>query len=489
MNKDQVRNILIGIVVSLFTLAGTAMYFEWQKDKPLGFSVASYESTVAQSISSSTSSIRVASIKDKGGTNLNLTTLGGKIFLTLGPGTVKEEFVKCTDYSGTTFSGCTRGLPFSGSTDGSETGSSTLQFPHSAGESIIASNQPAVYEQLLDKDTDQKLIGSIIIATSSLFIGDGTNTLDKILYANTTAATSTKPKIYYDVVDARWELTNDGVSSFVISPTSTVFAAGKNISISSSVILTQDTVYFPTIYATTTQITGALSASGTVIFGYMGSSTSPNANNTLDLGYYGGAWRNIYASGTIYAGGFSVTGSGTTTYTNLVASGALTVGTTSQRNARLTIDTAANGLVGMQIRGTAGQTANLLEIFDPQGTATTTVNNNGAVTIGRTLSVIGASTIGTSGSAIKRIYTGTFAYNSITENADTCEEYEATSETGNPGVGDIIIVQPENLLNAVHFIQGARVSSANNIALIDCQMFTSDQGFITDVKYIGIDFE
>ena len=306
MNEHQLKNLLVGITVSLFTLAGTAMFFEWQKDRILGFSVASYNSTIAQSISASTSSIRVAGIKDRGGNDLDIATLGGKIFLTLEPGTSKEEFTVCTGRTGTTFTGCTRGLPFSGSTNNSETASSTLQFSHNSGSIVIASNQPAVYEQLLDKDTDQRLTGSIIIATSSLFIGDGSNTGNKILYANNASATSTKPRIFFNVTNSLWEVSNDGASTFSISPTSTIISAGKNLNITSSVVGTNDTIYVPTIYATTTQITGALSASGTVIFGYMGSSTSPNSNNTLDLGYYGGAWRDIFASGTLYAGSLTL---------------------------------------------------------------------------------------------------------------------------------------------------------------------------------------
>lgn len=70
-------------------------------------------------------------------------------------------------------------------------------------------------------------------------------------------------------------------------------------------------------YATSTVIfyvdpDGNVRASGTLIMTGTGSSTiagplRPNANNTLDLGGFGSAWRDIYASGTLRLGGRAAT--------------------------------------------------------------------------------------------------------------------------------------------------------------------------------------
>jgi hypothetical protein len=58
--------------------------------------------------------------------------------------------------------------------------------------------------------------------------------------------------------------------------------------------------------------TTSIATTGTSTFA-SGLAPTSTANNTLDLGGFGSAWRGIYASGTIYGGSLSVTGTGTST--------------------------------------------------------------------------------------------------------------------------------------------------------------------------------
>ncbi|MEK7516857.1 MAG: hypothetical protein AAB562_04665, partial [Patescibacteria group bacterium] len=64
--------------------------------------------------------------------------------------------------------------------------------------------------------------------------------------------------------------------------------------------------------------TGSIAASGTLFLAGTGSSTfagpiRPSSNNAIDLGGFGSAWRDIYASGTIRAGSFDLTSTSATT--------------------------------------------------------------------------------------------------------------------------------------------------------------------------------
>lgn len=66
----------------------------------------------------------------------------------------------------------------------------------------------------------------------------------------------------------------------------------------------------------TVNISGGLNASGT--FTLSGNATTtqitPWANNTSDLGDFGYAWKDIYASGTIYSENYSAGAAGTSTF-------------------------------------------------------------------------------------------------------------------------------------------------------------------------------
>lgn len=121
----------------------------------LGFSVVSrYRTRLSSSMTSTQSTVPVSSVESFDGTTLTMALLGDKVFLTLEPGTAREEIVKCTALSSTTWSSCTRGLAFTGT---AETAVTANQKAHNAGSIVVMSNVHYVYEQLTDTDTDQTI--------------------------------------------------------------------------------------------------------------------------------------------------------------------------------------------------------------------------------------------------------------------------------------------------------------------------------------------
>jgi hypothetical protein len=114
----------------------------------LGYTVVTnYATTLSTSITSSQTTLPVGTTKDKKGVQLATSTLGMKIYLNIEPGGTKEELVVCTGISGDTWTGCTRGLAFSG-TD--ESAVPSYQFNHSAGSKVVMSNIHYVYQNFVD---------------------------------------------------------------------------------------------------------------------------------------------------------------------------------------------------------------------------------------------------------------------------------------------------------------------------------------------------
>lgn len=125
----------------------------------LGYSVATgYKTTLSSSMTSVQNYVPVSSMKLRDGSTLTTSTLGGKVYLVLEPGSVREEIVKCTGSSATQWTNCTRGLPFSGT---SEVSSSTLAKAHNAGTTVVMSDVHYVFEQFADiNDKDQTIGGA-----------------------------------------------------------------------------------------------------------------------------------------------------------------------------------------------------------------------------------------------------------------------------------------------------------------------------------------
>jgi len=140
--------------------------YEFISSDKLGYSVASsYSTTLSSSMTSTQSTVSVSSITTKIGDELSMAVLGTKAFFTLEPGGSKEEIVMCTGLSGTSWTGCTRGL--------SSIGTSTVTVvarrkTHSAGSILIMSNVHYVYDEMIDKDTDETIAGIKTFSSSPI---------------------------------------------------------------------------------------------------------------------------------------------------------------------------------------------------------------------------------------------------------------------------------------------------------------------------------
>lgn len=117
--------------------------------KMLGYSIiTNYQTVLSASISSSQTTIPVSSLKTKDGHTLVKSDFGEYIYLSLETGAVKEEIIRCTDISGSSFTGCTRGLAFYGTSTSAVVGN---QYAHSAGSKVTMSNVHYVYQEFIDR--------------------------------------------------------------------------------------------------------------------------------------------------------------------------------------------------------------------------------------------------------------------------------------------------------------------------------------------------
>ena len=131
--------------------------YELIPDDALGYSVATgYKTTLASSMTSTQSTVSASSITTTDGTTLTMGVLGSKVFFTIEPGGSKQEIVMCTGISGTSWTGCTRGLSFVGTSTASVTANRKT---HSAGSVIIMSNVHYAYDELVDKDSNETIAG------------------------------------------------------------------------------------------------------------------------------------------------------------------------------------------------------------------------------------------------------------------------------------------------------------------------------------------
>lgn len=169
-------NFKTGYRVAVYSDLQAQRYFSlgYELDKGLlGFSVVTnYSTTLSSSITATQTTIPVGTTKDKKGEQLATSTLGMKIYLNIEPGGNKEELVVCTGISGDNWTGCTRGLAFSG-TD--ESAVSSYQYAHSAGSRVVMSNIHYVYQNFVDLDSNQTITGNKTFSGTANFTGGVSN--------------------------------------------------------------------------------------------------------------------------------------------------------------------------------------------------------------------------------------------------------------------------------------------------------------------------
>lgn len=154
---------------------GYILELNYLDDKKLGFGVVSdYKTTLSSPVSATQSTLPASSVTTTDGHTLTMADFGSKVFLTVEPGGIKQEIAMCTGISGTTWTGCTRGLAFYGSSTASVAANRKT---HSAGVQVIISNVHYIYQQLLNKEDDETVAGTKTF-TSLPLIPTTTPTID-----------------------------------------------------------------------------------------------------------------------------------------------------------------------------------------------------------------------------------------------------------------------------------------------------------------------
>lgn len=180
----------------------------------LGASVATgYKTTLDVSMTSSQTTLSPSTLVLSDGVTLTMDLLDGEIFLVVEPGSARQEIIRCTAISSGDFSSCTRGLSFSGT---SLVSVPANQYAHRAGSSVIQSNVHYVYENFVDKDSNETVSGTKRFASNEFIIGDGTVSGNKKLYFCDTSSTST-----CGYISATPSSTDPGLLDFYLSPDGT----------------------------------------------------------------------------------------------------------------------------------------------------------------------------------------------------------------------------------------------------------------------------
>ena len=177
----------------------TGGYKLWTGDKKLGYSVVTdFGPRLSVSMTSVQATVPVTSMSIKDGHTLVMSDFGSVVYLTIEPGAVKEEIVACTGISGLTFTGCTRGLAFHGTSTASVAANAKS---HQSGSSVILSNVHYVYNKFVNVDDSQTIDGvktftsrptSTTSPASSL---DQIATIKDIMTATTTGGVNATPTI------------------------------------------------------------------------------------------------------------------------------------------------------------------------------------------------------------------------------------------------------------------------------------------------------
>lgn len=117
--------------------------------------ITNFRTTLAQgmTISQLTSVLASATVQ---GHVIVPADYGSVIYLTINPGAANMEVVRASTNSGTTFTLDKRGLAWYGDGD---TELSPFKFAHNAGEPVIVSNVKNVYDQLVDRWSDETIGG------------------------------------------------------------------------------------------------------------------------------------------------------------------------------------------------------------------------------------------------------------------------------------------------------------------------------------------
>lgn len=137
--------------------------------------VTGYSSRTTSYVSAVATTIPVASTKDKAGNQITLANVSPsstvRIYMNLEAGTAREELIACTGVTSVSWTNCTRGLTFQGS---STAASSTLAKAHNSGSNVIISNTGQFYGEYVSIDGAQNVYGVKTFYTFPVFSNTAT---------------------------------------------------------------------------------------------------------------------------------------------------------------------------------------------------------------------------------------------------------------------------------------------------------------------------
>lgn len=284
----------------------------------LGYSVATgYQTSISSPMTNNQTTVPVSSFTLKDGHVLDITAdLGGKAFFDIEPGSKKEEIVVCTSQITTTpiaWSGCTRGLQFSGS---SLVPNPLIAYTHNPSSQIVMSNVHYVYEQFVDVNSKtQNVSGTKIFADPIFYASYATPTDSNTIISKAYADALTVPASYWTLSGGNIYRSTGNVGIGINSPIYPLDITGSNSNIATRIY---NSLYSPSTGNKITLFTNSESAN-------LSSSTysiwAQNANlgNKTDYGY--GLYSKNYVTGATttnlygaYLDNPSVSGSVTNNY-------------------------------------------------------------------------------------------------------------------------------------------------------------------------------
>lgn len=158
-NKKSIIQIII-LIISITALITSIVALEktyFNNGGGMGFAPSSgYSETIDGFVEATDATITVSSINDDDGYALDLSA-ENRGYFTIDPGQTDAERILCTGATGTTLTGCVRGLPADGT---SEIASTTLAVEHDIGSIIIMSNIAQFYNNYLNVWDDQTATGT-----------------------------------------------------------------------------------------------------------------------------------------------------------------------------------------------------------------------------------------------------------------------------------------------------------------------------------------
>jgi len=177
--------------------------------------VTGFKKTLSSSMTSNQTTVPLSSVTTKDSITLTMALLGNEVYLSIEPGASKEEIVRCTVLTSTTFSNCTRGLGFSGTSTSAVTGNNKS---HNSGSTVIMSNVQYVYNTTSRANTwtaKQTFTASTTDIYGDINLGAGSTDFDKTIFANN--GDTNLPFLQYDEATSKWLIADDGINTFTIS--------------------------------------------------------------------------------------------------------------------------------------------------------------------------------------------------------------------------------------------------------------------------------